>query len=509
MTKLLSDLLDGIPSADLIRGDLSTAINSIKFDSRAVELGDLFVAIPGYNTDGHSFLFEAIEGGAVALFVQKDARSTWAHLPGGYPIVAVDNTRIALAILAANFYGNPSQELAVIGVTGTDGKTTTTHFMTEIFEEAGYKVGRLGTVDAYITGAEQNALPSSDLTTPEAVQVQKLLREMVDAGCDFAIIESSSHGLALHRLDSVAFDTAVLTNVSGDLLDFHKTFEAYREAKGMLFQKLKSSKKAVAVVNFVDPSAHFFLNLASTARHLSYAVGNNISEGVDVSAKITDLRADGSDFLLSFSKKEVECSIQIPASFNVENALAAATTAYAYGITIDDIVGGLCACAGVPGRMEYIESGQAFDVVVDYAHTGDAVRKVLTVLRNITKGDLIIVVGAAGERDPGRRFGVARAAVENADFAIFTNEDPRSENPEKIVREIGSHAEGAGKVRGEDFLEVSDRRSAIAIALERAKPTDLVVICGKGHELSMELNDQFVPWDDREVVRQEISRLLE
>ena len=182
MTKLLSDLLEGIPSADLVRGDLSTAINSIKFDSRAVELGDLFVAIPGYNTDGHSFLFEAIEGGAVALFVQKDARSSWAHLPGDYPIIAVDNTRIALAILAANFYGNPSQELTVIGVTGTDGKTTTTHFMTKIFEEAGYKVGRLGTVDAYITGADQDALPSSDLTTPEAVQVQKLLRAIVDAG---------------------------------------------------------------------------------------------------------------------------------------------------------------------------------------------------------------------------------------------------------------------------------------------------------------------------------------
>ncbi len=509
MTKLLSDLLEGIPSADLVRGELSTAINSIKFDSRAVESGDLFVAIPGYTTDGHSFLFEAIKGGAVALFVQKDARPSWAHLPGDYPIVAVDNTRIALAILAANFYGNPSQELTVIGVTGTDGKTTTTHFMTKIFEEAGYKVGRLGTVDAYITGAEQDALPSSDLTTPEAVQVQKLLRTMVDAGCTFAIVESSSHGLALHRLDSVAFDTAVLTNVSGDHLDFHKTFEAYREAKGMLFQKLNSSKKSVAIVNFADPSAHFFLNLASTARPLSYAVGNNISEGVDVSAKITDLRADGSDFLLSVPEKETECSIQIPASFNVENALAAATTAFAYGITIDDIAAGLCACAGVPGRMEYIDSGQTFDVVVDYAHTGDAVRKVLTVLRDITKGNLIIVVGAAGERDPGRRFGVARAAVENADFAIFTNEDPRSENPKKIVQEIGSHAVGAGKVRGEDFLEVSDRRLAIATALEHAKPTDLVVICGKGHELSMELNDQFVPWDDREVVRQEMARLLE
>ena len=508
MTKLLADLLEDISSADLVRGEISTAINSIKYDSRTVELGDLFVAIPGYKTDGHSFLLDAVEGGAAAIFVQKDARSSWAHLPGDYPIVAVDNTRIALAILAANFFGNPSLELTVIGVTGTDGKTTTTHFMTKIFEEAGYKVGRLGTVDAYITGVEQDALPPSDLTTPEAVQVQKMLRAMVDADCAFAIVESSSHGLALHRLDSVAFDTAVMTNVSGDHLDFHKTFEAYREAKGMLFQKLKFSKKSVAVVNSVDPSAHFFLDLAPTALPLSYAVESNITEGVDVSAKIIDLRADGSDFLLSFPEKEVECSIQIPASFNVENALAAATTAYAYGITTDDIVTGLCACAGVPGRMEYIDSGQAFDVVVDYAHTSDAVRKVLAVLRNITKGDLIIVVGAAGERDPGRRFGVARAAAENADFAIFTNEDPRSENPEKIVREIGSHAEGAGKVRGEDFLEVSDRRLAIAIALERAKPTDLVVICGKGHELSMELSDQFVPWDDREVVRQEIARLL-
>ena len=507
MSVPLATLLEGIPSAELVRGDSLVEISSIQHDSRLVDVGDLFVAIPGYNADGHTFLLNAIDAGAVALVVQRDARSFWAHLPGTYPIVVVDNTRLCLASLAANFFDNPSKDLTVIGVTGTDGKTTTTHLLTKIFEQAGYTVGRLGTVDSYITNVDLGNFSSTRLTTPEATQVQEFLRKMVNAGCSYAIIESSSHGLSLNRLDDLAFDTAVLTNVSGDHLDFHKTFEAYREAKGKLFQKLEASPEPIAVVNAVDPSAHFFLDLASAARSISYAVGIEVSEEVDISAKIKELRPDGSTFQIAFPEKDVECSIQIPASFNVENALAAAATAYAHGIGIDEIVAGLAACSGIPGRMEYINAGQDFDVVVDYAHTGDAVRKVLSVLRDVTKGKLIVVAGAAGERDPGRRFGVARAAAEIADFAIFTNEDPRSENPEQIVREIGNHAEGAGKTRGKDFLEISDRRFAIARAMEYAEADDLVVVCGKGHEHSIELDNQFFPWDDREVVKEEIARL--
>ncbi len=503
--RVLASLIEEIPGAELVRGDGDVVIEHVEHDSRRVESGALFVAIPGFTVDGHAFLTDALDAGAAAVVVERGRRGTWRHLPGDQPIVAVEDARVALAQAAAALHGHPGRELTVIGITGTDGKTTTAYILTSILEAAGARVGRLGTVDAYVPGTDIDS-HTHRMTTPEAPEVQRLLREMVEAGCEYAIVEATSHGLALHRLDEVAFDVAVLTNLTGDHLDFHESFEAYREAKGQLFAALDHAPAAsgrAAVANADDPSASFLLGLTSQ-RAVRYGLE---TPGVDVTASHIELHADGSRFRLALPGAEVGTEIRMPALFNVANALAAAGAALALGIEPEAIGRGIAACHGVPGRMERIDRGQPFSVVVDYAHTGDSVRKVLSVLREIADRNLIIVAGAAGERDPGRRFGVGRAAAEGADFAVFTNEDPRGEDPATIVREIGRHAEEAGRVRGTDFIEVEDRREAIAAALARAEPGDSIVICGKGHERSIELGGESIPWDDREVTREELAKL--
>jgi UDP-N-acetylmuramoyl-L-alanyl-D-glutamate--2,6-diaminopimelate ligase len=501
----LSSLLAELTGARLVRGGAATQVAAIEHDSRRAAPGVLFMAIPGFNVDGHSFLGAVATAGAAAVLVEADHEPSWGALPAGPAVVCVPGTRVAMAETAAWFYGHPGRELTVIGVTGTDGKTTTTHLLTSVLEAAGASVGRLGTVDVAMPGETGHV--TDRMTTPEAPEVQRLLRRMADAGCDFAIVESTSHGLALHRLDHVEYDVAAFTNVTGDHLDFHKTFEAYREAKGLLFEALdRSMQKGVpkfAVANMDDPSAHFMLG-RTHAEAIRYGMESREAE---VLARNVHLRADGSDFRLVTPRGAVEADIQMPALFNVSNALAAASVGLAVEVSLPAIAQGLRDCPGVPGRMERIVAGQPFEVIVDYAHTGDAVRKVLEVLRDVCQGRLIIVVGAAGERDPGRRFGVGRAAAAGADFAVFTNEDPRSEDPAAIVREIGKHAEGAGRVRGQDFIEVEDRREAIAAALSRAAPGDVVLVAGKGHEKSIVYGTESWPWDDREVAREELARL--
>ncbi|HCV00570.1 MAG TPA: UDP-N-acetylmuramoyl-L-alanyl-D-glutamate--2,6-diaminopimelate ligase [Dehalococcoidia bacterium] len=505
---VLNALIEEIPGAELVRGDGETIIQQVEHDSRRVADGFLFVAVPGFTVDGHDFLIEALNAGAAAVVVERGRRGMWRHLPGTQAIVAVPDTRIALAQAAAALHRHPSRELTVIGITGTDGKTTTAYILTAILEVAGARVGRLGTVDAYVSGANFDSR-SHRMTTPEAPEVQRLLRAMVDEGCGYAIVEATSHGLALNRLDMVEFDISVLTNLTGDHLDFHESFEAYREAKGKLFSALDRTSERpggpirAAVANADDPSASFLLGLTE-CQAVRYGLDN---PNVDVTARDIELHPDGSSFLLALGGAEVGTEIRMPALFNVANALAAAGAAAAVGIEPEVIGRGIAACQGVPGRMERIDMGQPFNVVVDYAHTGDSVRKVLAVLRELADRKLIIVAGAAGERDPGRRFGVGRAVAEGADFAVFTNEDPRGEVPAMIVREIGRHAEEAGLVSDRDFIEVEDRREAIAAALGRAEEGDSVVICGKGHERSIELGGASIPWDDREVTREELAKL--
>jgi UDP-N-acetylmuramoyl-L-alanyl-D-glutamate--2,6-diaminopimelate ligase len=507
MERNVASLLDALPGARLVRGEHLAAIASVEHDSRQVTPGALFVAIPGFNTDGHAYLADAVRAGAAALLVEESRLAT-LDLPVIGPsssVLAVPESRPALSRAAAWFHGYPSRELAVVGITGTDGKTTTSHMLTAILEAAGVRSGRLGTVDVYLPG--ERGKIEGRLSTPEAPEVHRLLRRMADATCQVAVVESTSHGLALHRLDDVEYDIAVLTNVTGDHLDFHRTFEAYREAKAMLFAALerpttKTAERA-AVVNADDPSANFMLT-QSRARPIRYGLE---ARDADVTARNVKLNAGGTSFRLITPEGPVETAIPMPALFNVANALAAASAALALGVNLQAIARGLESFPGVPGRMERIDAGQPFTVVVDYAHTGDAVRKVLDVLRGVCEGRLIVVVGAAGERDPGRRFGVARAAAAAADFAIFTSEDPRREDPAAIVREIGRHAASAGRTPGTDFLELEDRREAIREAFRRARPGDLVVICGKGHEQSMIFGAEELPWDDRDVARQELAAL--
>mgnify|MGYP000919708822 CR=1 FL=1 len=503
--RTIGSLLTELPGARLLRGERATVVDAIEHDSRQAKPGTLFVAVPGFTVDGHQFLPQVAAAGASAVVVQADHADSVMTLPESLAVISVPQTRPALASAAAWFYGHPGREMTVIGITGTDGKTTTSHMLTSVLEAAGGVTGRLGTVDTYFPGEAGKV--TDRMTTPEAPEVQRLLRRMADAGCEFAIVESTSHGLALNRLDHCEYDVAVFTNITGDHLDFHKTFEAYREAKGLLFAALETSAdKGVpksAVVNVDDPSANAML-WRTSATPVRYGLD---SREADLTARNIVLRADGSDFRIETAGARAETSIRLPAMFNVMNALAATGAGLACGAQLQDIARGLSECPGVPGRMERIDGGQPFEVIVDYAHTGDAVRKVLEVLRDVTQGKLIIVVGAAGERDPGRRFGVGRAAAEGSDFAVFTNEDPRNEDPAAIVREIGRHAEGAGRVRGHDFLEIEDRRDAIRAALERARAGDIVVICGKGHEKSIVFGTQSVPWDDRDVAREELARL--
>ncbi|MCC7088439.1 MAG: UDP-N-acetylmuramoyl-L-alanyl-D-glutamate--2,6-diaminopimelate ligase [Chloroflexi bacterium] len=502
--RTIAALLQELPAARLLRGDPTTTVDAVEHDSRRAAAGTLFVAIPGFTVDGHSFLPQVAAAGAAAAIIEA-GHALPAGLDDTLALIEVPRTRPALAAAAAWFYGHPGRDMVVIGITGTDGKTTTSHLLTSVLEAAGGSVGRLGTVDTYFPG--ESGKVTDRMTTPEANEVQRLLRRMADAGCEFAIVESTSHGLALNRLDHVEYDIAAFTNITGDHLDFHKTFEAYREAKGLLFEALDTATHKgiakTAVVNADDPSANYMLE-RSRAEPLSFGLE---ARDATVVAHNLVLRADGTDFRLVTPRGTAEASIQLPAVFNVMNALAAASVGLACGGGVSDIARGLGACPGVPGRMERIVQGQPFEVIVDYAHTGDAVRKVLEVLREVCRGRLIIVVGAAGERDPGRRFGVGRAAAEGADFAVFTNEDPRSEDPAAIVREIGRHAEGAGRVRGQDFVEIEDRREAIAEALRRAAPGDIVVVAGKGHEKSIVYGTESRPWDDRDVAREELTRI--
>lgn len=505
MSASLRDLVDAVPGARLVRGDPALVVERVGVDSREAAAGAAFVAVPGFTVDGHSFVAAAMAAGSPVVVVQRDRAALVGDLPGAAAVVEVDDTRAAAAHLAAAVDGYPSRELVVLGITGTDGKTTTSYLATSVLEAAGAKVGRLGTVDAYVAG--ESASQGQRMTTPEAPHVQRLLRRMVEAGCDFAVVESTSHGLELHRLDAIDFDAAVFTNITGDHLDFHRTFGAYRDAKGRLFAALDSGPDKGpgkwAVVNRDDPSWAAMLARTQAGRPLRYGLD---ARDLDVTARNVALRADGSSFRLVTPAGFAETEIRLPALFNVANALAAASAGYALGLDARTVAEGLGRCEGVPGRMERIAAGQPFEVIVDYAHTGEAVRKVIAVLREVCRGQLIVVAGAAGERDPGRRFGVGRAAAEGADFSIFTNEDPRSEDPTAIVAEIGRHAEGAGRRRGADFLEIPDRREAIAEAVRRARPGDVVVICGKGHEQSIVYGREAIPWDDREVTREELVR---
>jgi UDP-N-acetylmuramoyl-L-alanyl-D-glutamate--2,6-diaminopimelate ligase len=462
-----------------IVGDGSVDIADLAYDSRKVVPGTLFFCVPGEKVDGHEFAEAAVESGAVGLVVEREVSGVEVAQ------VVVEDARAAMAPMAARFYGDPTEVLKVVGITGTNGKTTTAFLLREVLEAAGVRCGLLGTVKQVVGGVEEEV----ERTTPEAIDLQRAFRRMVDGGDVACAMEVSSHALALHRCDAIDFDVALFTNLTQDHLDFHGDMEEYFESKRRLFEM----NPGTAIVNVDDPYGR---RLAEEFECVTFSA---TGAEADLVAGDVGLSARGAEFRVD----EVSVRTLLPGHFNVSNALAAFAAATAMGVEPEVAASGLSAASPPPGRFEPVDEGQSFTVLVDYAHTPDSVENVLRAARALTRGRLIVVVGAGGDRDRDKRPKMGRAAAEGADLAIFTSDNPRSEDPEAIVAEVAGGAPNGAGVETE-----VDRRAAIAMAIGEAQPGDTVVIAGKGHEQGQEFEGgRKVPFDDREVAREELRRL--
>lgn len=501
----LSKLSPAVPGAYIL-GDPAVRVSSICYDSRRATPGSLFVAVPGFKVDGHDYIGEALAKGAAALAVQANRRPAWqAAVSQGTAAIVVADTRRALAQLAAAFYGYPARKLRVIGITGTDGKTSLVHLLAHVLAATGGKTGLISTVGGQIAG---QPLPEElRHTTPEAPEVQALLARMVEAECRYAVIESTSHGLALHRLDGCEYDLAVLTNIGFDHIDFHGTREAYLAAKGRLFTMLDESVskgiKKTAILNADDPSSQQIRSL-TRARVLTYGINGR----ADVQGGRLERDGWGCRFRLVAGKAEASVRLNVPGPFNVYNALAATAVALSQGVKLDAIVPALESWTGVPGRLERIEAGQPFAVVVDFAHAPQALRRVLELLRSYARGRLILLFGCIGERDKERRYPMGQIAAALADYTIVSDDNPYGEDRHAIIEDIAQGLRAAGKREGHDFALIPDRRQAVAHALAMAGDEDVVLLAGKGHESRVYLGDGWYECDDRALARQVLGAMF-
>ncbi len=476
-------------------GEPGVDIAKLAYDSRKAGPGTLFFCVVGEKRDGHEFAAQVVEAGAAALVVERE-------LDVAVPQVVVPSARAAMAPFAAAFWGDPTAELKVVGVTGTNGKTTTAYLIREILEAAGIQTGLMGTVKQVVGGEEEPV----ERTTPEAIDLQETFRRMLEGGDRACAMEVSSHAMALHRADAIHFDVAVFTNLTQDHLDFHADMEDYFAAKRMLF----AAEPRVRIVNVDDPYGR---RLAEEFDCLTFS-----AEDTDADYRASDVEFDatGATFTVLTGRKlqsglsfrpvntEVRLHTGMPGHFNVANALGAFAAAEALGVEAASAAAGLAAAARVPGRFEPIDEGQGFAVLVDYAHTPDSMENVLRAARRLTDGRLISVFGAGGDRDKAKRPLMGRAGGTLSDIAVVTSDNPRSEDPEAIVAEVVA---GAREGEAELVVEV-DRQAAIALALSRAGPGDTVVIAGKGHEQGQEFEGgRKIRFDDREVARAELRKL--
>jgi len=486
-------------------------ISGVTSDSRAVSAGSLFVAIPGLHADGHDFVAAAATAGAAAALVER-------ALPDvSLPQLIVGETRPALAMAAAWWYGDPSQDLAVVGITGTDGKTTTSYLAVAALEAAGIRTGMTGTAATRIGGVQVANVAHA--TTPEAPALQRALRAMALAGDAAAVIETTSHGLALGRVDAIAYDVAILTNLSHEHLELHGTWEAYRDAKLRLFEKLGRSGAArmaghkplawprTGIVNADDPSAGAFIGVAQEAgaRVLTY--------GTDPAADVraTHVEEDQLRLRIAYDAPSGAASVelQLIGRFNVHNALAVVALGEAIGLDPAAVREGLASVPVVPGRMERIDLGQPFGVIVDFAHSPASLEIVMDLLAPLAAsrgGGLIAVFGSAGERDTAKRPLMGRIAGERARVVVLTDEDPRGEDRDAILDAIARGVEATGKRRDHDLLVIADRRAAIEAAIERARPGDIVLLAGKGHEQAIIGPHGAQPWNEREEAESALHR---
>ncbi|HRE47866.1 MAG TPA: UDP-N-acetylmuramoyl-L-alanyl-D-glutamate--2,6-diaminopimelate ligase [Aggregatilineales bacterium] len=493
----LQTLLARVPGVIDIPTENPRITAPITEDSRAVQAGGVFLARRGTQVDSHAFIGTAAAAGAAAI-IGEQPRTALGTLPT--PYVQVANSATALGYLAAAYEGFPSDRLTVIGVTGTDGKTTTTNLIYHILKAAGIRVGMISTISAVI--GDEDIPTGLHVTTPTAPEVHSYLRRMVEAGLTHAILETTSHGLAQGRVNGVSFDIAVLTNVTHEHLDYHGTFEAYRAAKGLLFKNVsESSAKAgimkALVINGDDPNRAYF-EAFPVGRRVIYSLND-----------VQDLSffPDRTTFTLNIKDSAQDHTIRVPmqtaliGEFNVQNILAAANVGAMLGIAPATIQRGITSLPPISGRMERLDEGQDFLALVDFAHTPNALLRALTAARRMTSGQVIAVFGSAGLRDVEKRRMMAEIGVEHADLCILTAEDPRTESLDEILAMMAAGALSKGGKEGHTFYRVPDRGAALAFACALANPGDVVIACGKGHEQSMCFGTVEYAWDDREALR--------
>ena len=489
----LMSRLSGVTTSPLVGASpaiLERAVAAITYDSRRVEEGTVFVAVRGQQFDGTRFVPEAASHGAVLVVASSD-RPDDAHVPW----LTVTDERVALAELSAAFYGDPSRELTVVGVTGTNGKTTTTYLISAIFDAAGWSCGRIGSV-GYRTGVSETV---AERTTPEAPEVQALLREMVDQGCTACAMEVSSHALAMRRVEGTQFAAAVFSNLTRDHLDYHPNMEHYFATKRRLFEMLQEG--APAIINVDDPYGE---QIAATAgRPVTYA----ITAAADITAVGIDSTLEGSSIEVKTPRGHLHIRTRLPGWLNVYNVLAAVATAVALDVPFRAIEQGVARLDGVPGRFEIVStSDDDVSVIVDFAHTDDALRSVLAAVRELCNGRVITVFGCGGNRDATKRPLMGAVAERLSDLVVVTSDNPRSEDPDAIIEEIRLGIEAPTDSLQPTHVGIADRGDAIGHAVDQAEPGDAVVIAGKGHETHQLIGEERRPFNDRLVAVTALDR---
>ncbi|WP_411679199.1 UDP-N-acetylmuramoyl-L-alanyl-D-glutamate--2,6-diaminopimelate ligase [Clostridium thailandense] len=479
----LKQILKGI-NYKVLKGNDDLEIREIQYDSRAVKDGDLFICIEGYATDGHKYINSAYNSGAKAIICSKTVES----LPD-CTVLMVEDSRKVLALAGANYYAQPASKLKVIGITGTNGKTTSTFMMKSILETAGYKVGLVGTIANYIGDKKVPA----HRTTPESLELQNLFKDMVNEGVEYCVMEVSSHSLYLNRVYGIKFSEAIFTNLTQDHLDFHKTFENYYAAKLILFKNTKNS-----IVNIDDEFGE---------RVYKDSEGNKITYSID---KPADIRANnihmhsrGVDFDVTYKNQVAHINLNIPGKYNVMNALGSMAACLGEGISMEIVKEGLENMLCVPGRCEIVTKNYnlGYEVIVDYAHTPDGLENILRTAREFTKGKLISVFGCGGDRDNTKRPIMGKIGSELSDLAVITSDNPRSEDPMSIIKEIETG------ILKDNYIVIENRREAIKKAMELAQKDDVVVVAGKGHEDYQILKDKTIHFDEREVIAEIVKEL--
>ncbi|PRS09385.1 UDP-N-acetylmuramoyl-L-alanyl-D-glutamate--2,6-diaminopimelate ligase [Bacillus atrophaeus] len=464
-------------------------ITSIEMDSREVKTGSLFVCVKGYTVDGHDFAQKAVENGASAIVAERE-------LDVSVPVTIVRNSQRALSVLSDAFYGQPTKQLQLIGITGTNGKTSTSHMVDEILKKAGKRTGLIGTMYIKI---DEETFPVKN-TTPESVTLQKTFKKMNDNHVDTAIMEVSSHALSMGRVHGCDYDIAVFTNLTQDHLDYHKTMDEYRQAKSLLFSQLGGAfnheKPKRAILNADDEASAYYEKV--TAAHIStYGIKND----ADVMAKHIKTTAQGTSFELVTNKGTKPITISLVGQFNVYNVLAAVATCIAAGIPFETVAEAVEELHGVRGRFELVNKNQEFPVIVDYAHTPDSLENVLKTCKDMTEGKVFVVVGCGGDRDKTKRPKMAKIAVQLADEPIFTSDNPRSEDPLAILRDMEAGVEN------EYYHSIANREQAIFFAIANARKGDVILIAGKGHETYQQIGAETFDFDDAEVAARAIVEL--